>query len=338
MVKELGKSKRILCIYHGNCADGFSAAWVVNKWAKEQEHDIEFHAGVYGEDAPDCNFRHVLMVDFSYDEDTIVEMSQNSASITILDHHKTAQEALANMEDETYCPSTIVFDMEKAGCQLTWEHLFENEKIPGALEAVADRDLWIFAYPYTKEITSYVFSMDKTFENWDFLMNDENLGEVIERGETLLNKQSKDVDALFDAVVEYKQFGEDKIAVANVPWMFGSDLGNKMCNECEDIDYAVCYFKDKDGQYQLSFRSKDEMKDASVVAKRYGGGGHRNACGAKISYLPWEKSYIQIPISEGDGEAFRIMGANGSGSIEWTYQDQNGHTVDVELFGGEDEN
>lgn len=39
-----------LCIYHGNCADGFGAAWAV--WKKYP--DIEFHAGVYGEAPPSC--------------------------------------------------------------------------------------------------------------------------------------------------------------------------------------------------------------------------------------------------------------------------------------------
>ena len=32
-----------LCIYHGHCADGFGAAWVVRKALGP---DIEFHAGI----------------------------------------------------------------------------------------------------------------------------------------------------------------------------------------------------------------------------------------------------------------------------------------------------
>ena len=33
---------RPLCIYHGGCADGFAAAWVVRKAFLG---DVEFHAG-----------------------------------------------------------------------------------------------------------------------------------------------------------------------------------------------------------------------------------------------------------------------------------------------------
>lgn len=43
--------KKPLCIYHGNCADGFGAAWVFKNYA-DREHD--FHAGVYQAPPPDC--------------------------------------------------------------------------------------------------------------------------------------------------------------------------------------------------------------------------------------------------------------------------------------------
>lgn len=39
-----------ICIYHGNCADGFGAALVV----RQAYANIEFFPGVYGQDAPDA--------------------------------------------------------------------------------------------------------------------------------------------------------------------------------------------------------------------------------------------------------------------------------------------
>ena len=38
-----------LCIYHGNCADGFTAAWAV--WRAHP--DWEFYAGIYQTPPPD---------------------------------------------------------------------------------------------------------------------------------------------------------------------------------------------------------------------------------------------------------------------------------------------
>ena len=50
-----------ICIYHGNCADGFGAAWVVRKALGA---DIEFHAATYGQPVPDVTGKNVVIVDF----------------------------------------------------------------------------------------------------------------------------------------------------------------------------------------------------------------------------------------------------------------------------------
>jgi hypothetical protein len=55
-----------MCIYHGNCADGFGAAWVVRKALGE----IDFHPGKYQEPPPDVTGKDVVMVDFSYPHHT----------------------------------------------------------------------------------------------------------------------------------------------------------------------------------------------------------------------------------------------------------------------------
>ena len=51
-----------LVIYHGNCADGFSAAWCF--WRKYGE-DADYHAGVYQQDPPDVTGRAVFLVDLA---------------------------------------------------------------------------------------------------------------------------------------------------------------------------------------------------------------------------------------------------------------------------------
>lgn len=80
-----------LCIYHGNCDDGFGAAWAIwKRWP-----DIEFVAGRYGDKLPDARGKRVLFVDFSAKRADLDAMAQNAKSIVILDHHKTAEADLA---------------------------------------------------------------------------------------------------------------------------------------------------------------------------------------------------------------------------------------------------
>jgi len=58
-------SNPIHCIYHGNCPDGFTAAWVVRR---RLGNDVVFHEGSYGtpppaEIPPEAD---VYIVDFIY--------------------------------------------------------------------------------------------------------------------------------------------------------------------------------------------------------------------------------------------------------------------------------
>ena len=63
-----------MCIYHGNCADGFGAAWVVRKALGE----IDFHPGKYQEPPPDVTGKDVVMVDFSYKRPVLLEMAEKA--------------------------------------------------------------------------------------------------------------------------------------------------------------------------------------------------------------------------------------------------------------------
>lgn len=96
-----------LCIYHGNCADGFGAAWVVRKALG----DIDFHAGKYQAPPPDVTDKDVVIVDFSYKRPVLLEMAAKANSILILDHHKTALEDLVDLPPNV----TLLFDMESGG-------------------------------------------------------------------------------------------------------------------------------------------------------------------------------------------------------------------------------
>src|SRR5688572_16804381 len=144
-----------LCIYHGNCADGFTSAWVVRKNLPE----AEFHAGVYQDAPPDVTDRDVYLVDFSYKRDVLLEMAERARWITILDHHKTAEADLRDLPDNV----ASVFDMERSGARITWDH-FYYIKPPQTLLHVEDRDLWRFALPRTREIQANIFSYPYDFD------------------------------------------------------------------------------------------------------------------------------------------------------------------------------
>ncbi len=290
MIRDFTEPKDFLCIYHGNCADGFTGAWIINKWAKLHNHAVEFHPGKYGEDEPPINNRHVILVDFSYDRETMILISKYASSITVLDHHKTAENNMLNLEPELYCASEIIFDMSSAGCELAAEYFFPGEPHPRALHNIADRDLWNFDMEYTKSVSSTVFSMEYTFENWDYLMNPLNYDQIISDGKAIERKHTKDMLELYEVTLVFRNIEVDgklfTVPTFNVPYFHSSELGHHAMNTL-NVPFALTWYIDKNNEYKYSLRSTDDKEDVSAIAKFFGGGGHRNAAGCSSNEPIW---------------------------------------------------
>lgn len=292
-------SKPDLCIYHGNCADGFTAAWAIwKRWP-----DVQFFAGIYGETPPDVSGKHVLLVDFSYKRPVLEAMERAARSITILDHHKTAQADLApfvceELEDgEAFegraafiacCAIQARFDMDKSGAMLAWEYAHPDTPAPRLVQHVQDRDLWRFALDGTRQIQAAVFSHDYDFETWDDLAldieHDVTRANIIAQGEAIERKHFKDIGELLSATQRYMVIAGHRVPVANLPYTLASDAANQLA---EGNPFAACYFDRADGQRVFSLRSKPEGLDVSLIAASYGGGGHARASGFQMP-IGWE--------------------------------------------------
>jgi oligoribonuclease NrnB/cAMP/cGMP phosphodiesterase (DHH superfamily) len=90
----------------------------------------------------------------------------------VLDHHKTAQEALSNWTDK---PENleIVFDMNRSGAGITWDYFSASHDDlplrPPLIDYVEDRDIWKFALSDSKIINSVIGIEPLDFDNYDGL-------------------------------------------------------------------------------------------------------------------------------------------------------------------------
>ena len=269
-----------ICIYHGNCADGFGAAWVVRKALG----DIEFFAGKYQEPPPDVTGKNVVMVDFSYKRPVLLEMTEKANSILIIDHHKTAIEDLIDL------PSNVItkFDMGHSGAMMAWKWFFPGQEPPPLLLHIEDRDLWRFALQRTREIQAAVFSYPYDFKIWDKLMA--TSPEVLAaEGAAIERKNFKDIKELLGVTTREMCIGGYCVPVANLPYTMSSDAGHEMA---KGKPFAACYYDAPNGR-NFSLRSTDEGVDVSVIAKQYGGGGHRNASGFRVSFAEAQEFEIK---------------------------------------------
>lgn len=228
-----------LCIYHGNCADGFAAAWVV--W-KHFAGEVDFYPGVYQRPPPVdlAEDRMVIVVDFSYKREAMKKLAAVADFVLVLDHHKTAIDDLKMLENpsdalkerlynttldspdtnwdgfrdsldfdcdhDLYC----VFTQTRSGCGLTWDFFNPGQPRPTLLNHLEDRDLWKFELPNTRELQAAAFSQPYDFDIWDemiYMANyEDGRADMIQAGAAIERKHFKDINELLEVVTKPMKF------------------------------------------------------------------------------------------------------------------------------------
>lgn len=276
-------NEKPICIYHAHCADGFAAAWAVRKFFAEDGQAVDFHPGIYGEAPPDVAGREVVIVDFSYPRDVLRGMIEQASTVSLIDHHKSAIADIQLMLDEEkkigghplidgFYPSLCTY---KSGAMLTWEYLFFDLPPPLLFDHIQDRDLWQHRLPMTNEIIAALYSYPMEFEVWDQLI-DGPIKKLEDEGRSILRAHRANVAAFTAAAnVRTINWGSDPIRIANVPWMYASDVAGELA---KGHPFAATYYDDASGR-RWSLRSDHDGADVSLIAKTFGGGGHQHAAG-----------------------------------------------------------
>ena len=270
-----------LCIYHGNCLDGFGAAWAVRNALGDA---VEFFKGIHQKSPPVVDGRDVILVDFSYKKEVLDSMLETATSITILDHHVSAEQDLCELLTNGQIKG--LFDMHRSGAMLAWQWFNPEKRAPVLIEHIQDRDLWLFNLEGTREINSALSSYPHDFDVWDKLMsaNEQELETLKHEGEAIERKLHKDIKELIESGVRRMNIAGYDVPVLNAPSAYVSDAGHLMSI---GEPFAACYWDHPDGR-SFSLRSnKEDGVDVAQIAIMYGGGGHKNAAGFTVE-LGWE--------------------------------------------------
>lgn len=268
-------NERLLVLYHANCSDGFCAAWI----AQKAHPNAECIAVNYGEAPPDVTDRDVIILDFSYPRNVLLEMQSKSSILNVLDHHKTAEKELEGLR---FC----IFSSHMSGAAMAWKWFFPYTPLPLLVEYVQDRDLWKFELPHSKAINAAIRSYPLDFQIWENLFLREfqgSLGEFQDSFVTLLANEGEAILRMEQQIIELQAKKAVKISLADKREIFScnatahiSELGSLLA---KDRPFSAIYYIDENGKYKYSLRSSDAGEDVSIIAKHFGGGGHRNAAG-----------------------------------------------------------
>ncbi len=276
----------IVVIYHGDCSDGFGAAYAA--WKKFGDTASYIPWKDHGTLPQGLIGKTVYIVDFSFHAPLLKSLNEQNELVVVIDHHQTAEAAV-----RTY-PQNI-FDNNHSGCVLAWQYFHPGVPVPSILLYVEDHDLWRFALIEHREFNVALHQVPMTFTAWDELIeqlkNDNNLINFIAKGALL----AKFEDGLIAKLMQYRELvefeGEIMYAI-NASRLYRSVLGNQLAelNEAEGRrPIGIVYYR-SNGGVNISLRSKDDV-DVAAIAEAHGGGGHKNAASIKV------KSFRDLPFA-----------------------------------------
>ena len=264
----------VIVIYHKNCFDGICSAWVA--WKKFEDY-ANYIPMSYGDNLPYFpEGADIYFIDFSLKRKELIQLDE-VYKVTVIDHHKTAEKELEELD---FC----IFDMNESGASLAWRYFFPNKIIPRLVQYIKDRDLWRFNLHSSSYINAYIQSYDMDIKLYDMLAQELDTKDGFLAAQSIGMGIERYKKTMTEAICKNAAFGysypfyNTSVPIVATSTLF-SEVGHELCKQFPDSPFSAYYFdRLKDNIRQWGLRSIGDF-DVSEVAKKFGGGGHKNAAG-----------------------------------------------------------
>ncbi len=320
---------KIACIYHNQDLDGNMSAAIVQYWfiannrnyiingthvarvgqtthKIEDDNSIDFIGYNYGQSIPDLlEYNKVIIVDISFPKDIMWKLRSNLGENLIwIDHHVSAIKE--NIPENHKSP---VFggiqDINYAACELTWKYFFPNTPMSELIRLLGLYDSFRYKGMDIKQIIlefqygarSLIHNYEEAYEYLISSYSDYSCGYSIEKEIYMKGKPIYQY-----LCIEAKQVFKNGF---NIHLYYStSDAIPKrfICINKErfnPVDFGIDYHKDGydgvvsfcfDGkQFDFSLYNDNEKVDCSLIAKQYGGGGHKGASSFRLNIKQFEE-------------------------------------------------
>lgn len=270
--------------------------------------------------APSLDLLDKLRTLIDGNDDTEID-NELDVSIHILDHHKTAINNFADINcygneffyfnndnsgakiafayvatlldgkdinvaniEQALIDTTDLAHVNKYGCITTAERLHRWSVIK---EHVSDRDIWQFKLADTNTYYHYLRYLADSV-NWDvptYVSNihDNSIVDILNIGGILADKFERDCQLSAKRAAFLPTREDPHYAILSISPDQASRVGEILYKEM-GIPVVVMYYDDFNlGIRQYMLRSSSEW-DVESIAKRMGGGGHKNAAGVRVSH------------------------------------------------------
>jgi oligoribonuclease NrnB/cAMP/cGMP phosphodiesterase (DHH superfamily) len=305
---DTASEAEILHISHDDL-DGIGSNILMKAYAELEQRKMHQYMISYSE-MKDLNFdemitdniKYVFITDLSFSETQLKPIIERYSSITfiVFDHHESSKWIAAL--DAANCDSII--DMTQCGTKLVYNWLLENidssqgeyhiDEYSQFVDYVNDYDMWIHQYPEATQLNILksifsnkefidafslpcISSKDSFFDNFEM--------DFIEAGTRIQNMHVN------NAVKGSRIIKSDKFtAVITFANAYTSEIGSKIL-DINPSAHIVLIVDIPKGS--VSLRARDEF-DCAAAAKRYGGGGHKNAAGFSLPNAWCNDAFMSI--------------------------------------------
>lgn len=276
-------------LYHAECNDGIMAAAIVAHF--EKDPSIVYHPVKYGSTLPNIPpDTELMIVDFCFDLGTMLNLLENTKSLSVIDHHESARKTLAALEASREANDNlrIVFAEDDCGASAVWKMYSEltqetnpaaTLRMPKAIRHVRNHDL----HKKTIEDDYFFYGVmthDQTISFWQSLIEDDTTDAIIVKGTSIYNFIKYTFIPQQRTKVFYTKVPDHGyiIPVVNVNRV----LRPLILEELVKTNLVAISYEDSLGnRREWSIRSCDKEANGAAlkIAHHFGGGGHSNSAG-----------------------------------------------------------
>lgn len=279
-------------IYHRADYDGLFCKEIARKFLAHKT-DLTLIGWDYGDPVPSID-----LADKLYILDLSIPELMLHPNLIWIDHHKSAI--------DKYSVNTPGYRIDGvAACRLCWQwFLFDETDLvqsykglpikedfvkrtviePYAVQLAGEYDIWD---KRNKDAEIFQHGLNSCEIPWDYLLNDDEevVSELLSKGSAVQYAMKKQNSSIIKSQ-GYDLYFEELVFLACNAARYNSLLfedGIKPYHE------ALLGFSWDGQKWKISLYGLQDSKiDLSLIAVKYGGGGHRNACGFTCSKLPFD--------------------------------------------------
>lgn len=251
--------------------------------------------------APLVAGRDVVFVDVTPRADILAQVAAAARTVTVLDHHRSAEmtlASLASLTPQSHC--AVVYDEDRSGAQIAWDWAAGTASArPAIIDYIGDRDLYRFALPDSRAISKAIHTegVVASFDTLNAAVAAFDAAGLAERGEAYLRYEQGILAQMAATAVRMTLSAMPlgggaprayRVLAVNAPTL-QSELGESlMLTASDDIDFAVVwrYAHSPDEIWVSARTNRDDIDLSAITQSIVGalrGGGHPRAAGFTVA-------------------------------------------------------